>query len=90
MILFFHFRGNRKRSSRSKVLSIWGDTADRINIIIFGIIGMLGVQYAYFMSIKLGNAATIVTIFWMHVSLGMFELLGGICIICTVLILTLA
>lgn len=33
--------------------------------------------------------ATIVTIFWLHVSLGMFELLGGICIICTVLILTL-
>lgn len=34
-------------------------------------------------------SATIVTIFWLHVSLGMFELLGGICIICTVLILTL-
>lgn len=47
-----------KKSSRAKVLSIWSDTADRINIITFGIIGMLGVQYAYFMSIKFGNAAT--------------------------------
>lgn len=38
--------------------NIWKEKNDRITLILFGIIGMLGVQYTYFAAIKHGNAAT--------------------------------
>jgi len=34
------------------------DKQDRIGLLVFGIVGMLGVQYTYFASIATGNAAT--------------------------------
>lgn len=37
---------------------IWKDKKDRNSLVIFGIFGMLGVQYTYFASITAGNAAT--------------------------------
>jgi drug/metabolite transporter (DMT)-like permease len=40
------------------VWSIWRDKADRMRILIFGILGMLTVQYTYFAAIKQSNAAT--------------------------------
>jgi drug/metabolite transporter (DMT)-like permease len=46
------------RTSLKKVFSVWIKPKDRIQLIIFGIIGMLAVQYTYFASIDLGNAAT--------------------------------
>jgi drug/metabolite transporter (DMT)-like permease len=39
------------------VWEIWKDSKDRIQLIIFGIIGMLGVQYTYFATIQVGNAS---------------------------------
>lgn len=39
-------------------LSIWKGAPDRIQLIIFGLLGMLGVQYTYFAAIHAGNAAT--------------------------------
>lgn len=47
-----------KTNGQHKVWSVWKDSSKRLHLIIFGIIGMLGVQYTYFMSIKSGNAAT--------------------------------
>ena len=41
-----------------KPKAIWADKKDRIGLLVFGIIGMLGVQYTYFASIATGNAAT--------------------------------
>ncbi|WP_044747739.1 EamA family transporter [Bacillus alveayuensis] len=41
-----------------KPQSIWADKKQRIHLLTFGIIGMLGVQYTYFASIATGNAAT--------------------------------
>ena len=40
------------------IKNIWKEKNDRITLIIFGIFGMLGVQYTYFTAIKHGNAAT--------------------------------
>ena len=40
------------------VWAIWKNHADRKRILIFGIIGMLTVQYTYFAAIKYSNAAT--------------------------------
>lgn len=42
----------------NNIKSIWKNKNDRITLILFGIIGMLGVQYTYFAAIKHGNAAT--------------------------------
>ncbi|MFJ5624024.1 DMT family transporter [Peribacillus loiseleuriae] len=42
---------------RKQVLKIWSDKNARIQIVIFGLLGMLAVQYTYMASIKLGNAA---------------------------------
>lgn len=42
---------------RGDIFSIWG-TKDRFALIIFGIFGMLGVQYTYFGTIVHSNAAT--------------------------------
>lgn len=40
------------------IKNIWKDKKDRIPLISFSILGMLGSQYTYFASIKYGNAAT--------------------------------
>lgn len=37
---------------------IWRNPADRLQLIVFGLLGMLGVQYTYFAAINAGNAAT--------------------------------
>lgn len=37
---------------------IWKNKTDRIKLLVFSILGMLGVQYTYFAAIKHGNAAT--------------------------------
>lgn len=54
LLLFAGIKNNRQY----KVWSILNDSTGRVSILIFGIVGMLGVQYAYFMSIESGNAAT--------------------------------
>ena len=46
------------RKSFHQVFAVWNDPKDRIRLVIFGIIGMLGVQYTYFVAIQTGNAAT--------------------------------
>lgn len=40
------------------VWKVWRAKRDCFNILFFGIIGMIGVQYTYFAAIKYGNAAT--------------------------------
>jgi len=40
------------------ILKIWTDPKDRIKLLLFGILGMLTVQYTYFAAIKYSNAAT--------------------------------
>lgn len=52
-LLLISLAGKNKR----EVTGIWKDKQDRIKLIIFGILGMLGVQYTYFASIDEGNAA---------------------------------
>ncbi|MCC3419592.1 MAG: EamA family transporter [Microcoleus sp. PH2017_07_MST_O_A] len=46
------------RKNFHQVFAVWHDPKDRIRLVIFGIIGMLGVQYTYFVAIQTGNAAT--------------------------------
>lgn len=43
--------------ARSQILSVWKQKSTAIPLVIFGIIGMLGVQYTYMASINHGNAA---------------------------------
>lgn len=43
---------------KQNILKIWQCKHNRFSILAFSIIGMLGVQYTYFASIKYGNAAT--------------------------------
>lgn len=43
---------------KKNILGIWESKSDSLNLILFSIIGMLGVQYTYFAAIKYGNAAT--------------------------------
>jgi drug/metabolite transporter (DMT)-like permease len=43
---------------QQNIWSIWKNKRDLMGIIIFGIFGMLGVQYTYFAAIQYGNAAT--------------------------------
>ncbi|WP_394236245.1 DMT family transporter [Niallia oryzisoli] len=42
---------------RSQILGIWKDRRIAIQLIIFGLLGMLAVQYTYMVSIEHGNAA---------------------------------
>ncbi|MFB2119674.1 DMT family transporter [Parapedobacter sp. 2B3] len=42
----------------SHVWSIWHERGDRLRLLVFGIAGMLTVQYTYFAAIKHSNAAT--------------------------------
>lgn len=46
------------RSGPKHIFAIWRNTRDFIRLILFGILGLLGVQYSYFASIDYGNAAT--------------------------------
>jgi drug/metabolite transporter (DMT)-like permease len=45
-------------SQRTKVWEIWRHPGHRIQLIIFGLLGMVAVQYTYFAAIDTGNAAT--------------------------------
>lgn len=42
---------------RSQILGVWKNKSHAIRLIIFGLVGMLAVQYTYMASIKHGNAA---------------------------------
>ena len=44
--------------NRQAVFRIWKEPADRKQLIIFSLFGMLGAQYTYFAVIEAGNAAT--------------------------------
>jgi drug/metabolite transporter (DMT)-like permease len=46
------------RKNFNQVFAVWNSRKDRIRLVIFGIFGMLGVQYTYFVAIQTGNAAT--------------------------------
>lgn len=46
------------KKEKQKTWAIWKDKQDRINIILFGILGALAVQYTYLAAINHGNAAT--------------------------------
>lgn len=43
---------------RMAIFSIWTDIKSIVSLLLFGFVGMLGVQYTYFASIATGNAAT--------------------------------
>lgn len=42
----------------TRIFDIWRNKADIIGVTIFGVVGMIGVQYTYLAAIKHGNAAT--------------------------------
>jgi drug/metabolite transporter (DMT)-like permease len=46
------------KSGLMKTISVWTDRRDALKLVLFGIIGLLGVQYSYFAAIRYGNAAT--------------------------------
>ncbi|WML48284.1 EamA family transporter [Neobacillus sp. PS3-34] len=46
------------RVKKQNIWSVWKIKKYRIQLIVFGIVGMLGVQYTYFAAIQHGNAAT--------------------------------
>lgn len=46
------------KSGLKQTISVWTDKRDALKLILFGIIGLLGVQYSYFSAIRYGNAAT--------------------------------
>ena len=43
---------------KQNIFEIWKSKNDRLKLLLFSIIGMLGVQYTYFAAIKYGNSAT--------------------------------
>jgi drug/metabolite transporter (DMT)-like permease len=45
-------------SGTKSAFAIWSSKQDRLSLLLFGILGMLGVQYTFFASIHYGNAAT--------------------------------
>ena len=45
-------------TKRAALVAPWKNGRDRIELIVFGIFGMLAVQYTFFVTIKLSNAAT--------------------------------
>ncbi|WP_038092553.1 DMT family transporter [Tumebacillus flagellatus] len=53
LLLLFASFGEKRR----QVFGVWKDHESRIRLVVFGLIGMLGVQYTYFASIEKGNAA---------------------------------
>ena len=46
------------RGKGGEILNAWKSPQDRMQMVVFGILGMLGVQYTYFAAIGEGNAAT--------------------------------
>ncbi|MET3695834.1 drug/metabolite transporter (DMT)-like permease [Bacillus oleivorans] len=52
MLLFAFFLQDRKQ-----IFKIWADRKTAFQLVIFGLLGMLAVQYTYMASINLGNAA---------------------------------
>ncbi|WP_343311177.1 EamA family transporter [Bacillus atrophaeus] len=46
------------RKEKQRIWAVWKDKADGLNLVLFGILGMLSVQYTYFAAIQHGNAAT--------------------------------
>ncbi|MDD9149171.1 DMT family transporter [Sporolactobacillus sp. CQH2019] len=46
------------RKEKERIWGIWRDKSGRASIILFGLLGMPGVQYTYFAAIKNSNAAT--------------------------------
>jgi drug/metabolite transporter (DMT)-like permease len=44
--------------NKESIWKIWSNAKDRSYLLLFGILGMLGVQYTYFAAIELSNAAT--------------------------------
>lgn len=46
------------RSGLTQTIAVWKDKKDAVRVILLGIIGLLGVQYSYFASIRYSNAAT--------------------------------
>ncbi len=46
------------KSGLRPVFAVWTIRRDAAKLVLFGIIGLLGVQYSYFASIRYGNAAT--------------------------------
>ncbi len=53
ILLIISSFGTRKK----EIFSIWKQRSDATKMILFGLFGMLAVQYTYFASIKEGNAA---------------------------------
>lgn len=45
------------RNEKKEIFAIWKQKSDASKMILFGLFGMLAVQYTYFASIKEGNAA---------------------------------
>ncbi|GIP64582.1 hypothetical protein J32TS6_31370 [Virgibacillus pantothenticus] len=54
-VLLLAVQGFRK--DNSQILGIWKNKNTAVQLIIFGLLGMLGVQYTYMASINHGNAA---------------------------------
>ena len=48
-----------------QTILVWKDKRDALKLVLFGIIGLLGVQYSYFAAIRDGNAATGTTLQYM-------------------------
>lgn len=46
------------RGKQDQIRGVWKNGKDRLQLIIFGILGMLAVQYTFFAAIEAGNAAT--------------------------------
>ncbi|WP_456278369.1 EamA family transporter [Bacillus sp. AK128] len=43
---------------KQKIWKVWANKHDRLQLLLFGLLGMLGVQYTYFAAIEASNAAT--------------------------------
>ncbi|MGO0061480.1 DMT family transporter [Brevibacillus fluminis] len=46
------------RTEKQRIWAIWKSKRDRSSLVLFGLLGMLAVQYTYFAAIQHGNAAT--------------------------------
>ncbi|MET3288813.1 EamA family transporter [Brevibacillus fluminis] len=46
------------RKEKQRIWAIWKSKHDRSSLVLFGLLGMLAVQYTYFAAIQHGNAAT--------------------------------
>lgn len=54
---FFTLNSSIFVKDRSEVFGVWKNRRTAVQLIIFGLLGMLAVQYTYMVSIKYGNAA---------------------------------